>query len=112
MLHKARPNKTRISVDRALWPDIVISTPRVFGVFKRWVSKSDETLRVAWDDGDGTHPLEHLIAYGFASEEGMEGEPVLEFVVVSCGTLPRWRIADTSSCVPSTRRTARDKIIF
>jgi len=37
-------------------------------------------VRIAWDDGDGTHDLEDLIQHGLAFEEGEDGQCALGLV--------------------------------
>lgn len=52
----------------------------MYGVFKRWVKKEEELARITWDDGNGTHPLAHLIEHDLAFEDDLGSEPALELM--------------------------------
>ena len=69
----------RISVSRNLWPNIDITSERVYGEPKRWVHKQRELVRILWDDGEaGTHEVDQLIEHQLALEDGPNGEPAPE----------------------------------
>jgi len=65
------------------------------------VNINDETLRVTWDDGEGTHPLVHLIEHGLTFEEGADGEPALDLMMEE-PPLRRIRSAQAESATSSS----------